>query len=211
MKQFRLIAFIALFLCAQARAAVVYNNFGSGDTYLTNIGWTVGLSPSGITFVDGDRFSVTGSDYLLDSITLPLAYNDGPSRDADIQLRADTGGLPGGVIEAFHFINLPSLSPIPTLPVVATSVAHPLLHDGEQYWITASAADPSMLVWQMNSIHDEGLHAASVDGSPFTTVSGVRGAFRVEGTAVPEPATTVLSLLGASSLCRFRRRTDPRR
>src|SRR4051812_20198817 len=120
MKQFCLSALVVIFLGAEARAAVIYSNFGPGDTYRTNVGWTIGLSPSGITIVQGDPFSIGGSDYVLDSITLPLAYNDGPSRDGDIQLRANASGLPGAVIEAFHLSNLPTLSPIPSVPVVVS-------------------------------------------------------------------------------------------
>jgi hypothetical protein len=205
---FAMVLSAALLSSGTAHADVLYNNFGPDDTYRLEAGWTIGLSQSGSTFVQGDPFLVSVSDYQLNSITLPLAYVSGPTQDAQVQLRADNGGLPGAVIETFQFTNLPQISAVYEPPTTEASTAHPVLQAGQEYWLIASAIDGDEDVWQMNTTGDLGLHAQSDDGAPFVGESGTRGAFRVEGTAVPEPCTTSLFVF-ASLLVPLRRRRRP--
>jgi hypothetical protein len=190
----------ALLYCACAaaptRAEVLFDNFAPGDRY-QGPGWVIGHSfLGGGTFVVGDAFRVAGGDFILSSVTLALSHFSGPNA-VDVQFRADAAGLPGAVLEAWHFENLGEFGVL-NPPVVADSVLHPLLSDGEQYWVTASASDVSEMVWNLNSTGDRGPQAFSEDGSPFQAYTDSDGAFRVVGAAVPEPAT--LTLLGVGAL-----------
>jgi hypothetical protein len=99
---------------SMARAdVVIYNNFGPGDTYFTNGGYVIGFGgrPGQENIVDFFPFQVTGASYALTRIDLALSYRFGPNA-IDVQIRGDSGGLPGPVIETWHFSNLP---PFPTL------------------------------------------------------------------------------------------------
>jgi hypothetical protein len=178
------------------RAEVLFDNFAPGDRYQKATGWLIGHSLGGDTFVVGDAFRVAGGDFILSSVTLALSHSSGPNA-VDVQFRADAAGLPGAVLEAWHFENLGEFGVL-NPPVVADSVLHPLLSDGEQYWVTASASDVSDMVWNINSTGDRGLQAFSKDGSPFQAYTGDDGAFRVVG--VPEPTTLTLFGVGALGL-----------
>jgi hypothetical protein len=188
MKRFR-VAALALWVLAagQARADVLYNNFGTGDAYQTNNSWIIGRFPgTSITWVQGDPFRVTGGDVTLDRLTLALSWGVAGPNEVDVQFRADSGGLPGATLESFHFSNLGNFG-MNNPPVVADSALHPLLSAGAQYWVTASASDLSFISWNLNSTGDTGPHAQSQNGGPFNIVPGTRGAYRVEGTPSPAP------------------------
>jgi hypothetical protein len=206
MKRFR-VAALALFVVAagQARADVLYNNFGPGDTYDTRDAAIIGRFPGDtVTWVQGDPFRVTGADYTLDRLTLALGWFSGPNQ-VDVQFRADAGGLPGAVIESFHLTDLgPLFQNNP--PVVANSVLHPLLSAGAQYWVTASASDQTDVGWNTNSTGDTGPHAQSQNGGPFNVITSDRGAYRVEATPspVPEPGTLLLCGIGGLGLLGYR-------
>jgi hypothetical protein len=190
----------------RAKAGIIFNNFGPGDTYQVNISWVIGRFPgTTATNVQGDAFQVTGGNYTLNSLALALNLVSGPNA-VDVQFRADASGLPGTVLETFHFSNLdPSgqLNP----PVVCTSALHPLLLNGEQYWVTASASDLTDVGWNFNSIGDHGLHAISQNGGPFTVANFTRGALHVDAspaaTFAPEPGMLPLFCFGALCLLGF--------
>jgi hypothetical protein len=206
MKRFRgaVLAFFVL-AAGQARADVLYNNFGPGDSYQTGNSWIIGRFPgTSITWVQGDPFRVTGGDFTLDRLTLALSWVAGPN-EADVQLRADAGGLPGATLESFHFSNLGNFGNN-NPPVAANSLLHPLLSAGAQYWVTASASDLTDIAWNLNSTGDRGPHAQSQNGGPFSLVDSDRGAYRVEATPspVPEPGTLLLCGIGGLGLLGYR-------
>jgi hypothetical protein len=82
-----------------------------------------------------------------------------------------------------------------------TSTTHPVLSAGQQYWLVASMVDPTATAywWTPNS-GDLGLNAASFDGGPFFVQALPRGAFEIDGAAVPEPASVLLCGIGAVTL-----------
>jgi hypothetical protein len=187
-----------------ARADVLYNNFGPRDSY-GSLGFVIGRAPGDtVTWVQGDPFRVTGSDFTLDRLTLALSWALTGPNEVDVQFRADAEGLPGATIESFHFSNLGFFGQNHP-PVVADSVLHPLLSAGAQYWVTASASDLSAMAWNWNSTNDVGPHARSQNGGPFDIITINRGAFRVEGTPspAPEPATLALAGVGLFGMVGF--------
>jgi hypothetical protein len=202
------VAVLALFFGGAARADVIFNNFGPGDSYTTNQGWTIS-GPTGAPpgFVQGDAFSIpAGPDLQLDRIRLAVGHVTGPNQ-VIVTLRADAGGLPGAVLETFNFTNLGAFGQN-NPPLSADSVLHPLLHAGAQYWLIADPGNAATWdAWSLNTVNDVGPHAQSQGGGPFTENNLTRGAFEIFGSpaAVPEPATVTLLSTGALLLAGWRR------
>ncbi len=76
-----------------------------------------------------------------------------------------------------------------------TSVAHPTLTAGTQYWITVSSSVNFAIAWNDNSTGDASDQAISSDGgaSWFSPSGMTPSAYEVDGaTSVPEPSTTIL-------------------
>jgi hypothetical protein len=180
-----------------AQADVIFNNFGPNNGYNTGSGYIIGTS---ITWVQGDAFTPTGNSFTLDRIELALGHGVGPN-EIDVSLRTDAGGLPGAVLESFHFSNMGPLGQN-NPPVVGDSTLHPFLAQNTQYWLIASAPDVTFIGWGFNSTNDRGPHAQSFNGGPFNVESqGTRGAFRTTGTpAIPEPGGLVLFGVGMAAL-----------
>jgi hypothetical protein len=196
MQRFTLgLAALLLLVCGvgRAKAETIFNNFGPGDTYQKNSSYVIGLAGGGtFTSSQGDGFRVTGGNYTLNSLTLALCIVSGPNA-VDVQFRADAGGVPGTILETFHFSNLGQFGKL-NPPVVGTSELHPLLLEGEEYWVTASAGDQTTAGWNLNSTGDFGDVAFSRDEGPFTVTQRPLAAMRID--AVPEPTTITLLSIG---------------
>jgi hypothetical protein len=189
----------------QIKAEVIFSNFGPGDSYDLNHGATIGLA--GGTYIDtAVTFTPIGNSFTLDRIELavglanPAGQGFGPNL-LDVALTTSVGGFPGSVLEMFHFVD--AMGPFTSwnAPLIADSALHPLLSEGTQYWLVASAPDPgTTAAWNWNTTGDLGAHAQRVNGGSWFFVTPSRGAFRVSGTAVPEPSTFPLLSLGAVAL-----------
>jgi uncharacterized protein (TIGR03382 family) len=141
--------------------------------------------------------------YTLSSITVSVQFISGTSNQLTIDL---AGGLsqPGAPIESFSLTGIPSTFP-GTVQTV-TSVLNPTLSAGTRYWVVLSAADPASTYdgWAQGLVSiPGGLFLGQNTNFPNWSIGGLSnsagGAFSVDGTAVPEPATGALSL-GALAL-----------
>jgi hypothetical protein len=190
------------------RADVIVNNFGPGDSYDISQGWQVGTSPVGGPVLEqAVAFTPAGASFMLDRIEVALSqsgFSTGPNL-IEVALTTSSGGVPGTVLETFRFVD--AMGPFGRFnpPLAADSVLHPLLLEGEQYWLVASVPQPTTLAdWNLASPIDLGRRAfREVGGSWQVADANVRGAFRVSGTPsggaeVPEPAA--LTLLGSGVL-----------
>jgi hypothetical protein len=192
----------------QAKAGIIFNNFGPGDSYDVNRGVTVGLAGGIGGHIDTTAvaFIPIGNSFALDRIELAMSLVNpgglgfGPNL-LDVALTTSVGGFPGAVLETFHFAN--AMGPLGFLnpPLIADSFLHSLLSEGTQYWVVASAPDLSTsAAWNLNTTNDPGPQAQQEDGGPWFLVSPPRGTFRVSGTAIREPSTFTLLGLGVLGL-----------
>ena len=182
-----------------ASADVLYSNFGDGDTYLLDRGWTLsyGGPLGGEVNEQAVAFTVTGGDYYFNTAEFAVLLNWGPDI-VYMGLHADENGNVGAEIETTTasgvtdpFVWAP--------PMVATFSGSTVLEDGMTYWLTMRTAEEDALSsWAFNAIDDFGLRAWQTNGGGWNPTFGQpgtdsqRGVFRINGTAVPAPGTILL-------------------
>jgi hypothetical protein len=199
---------------APARADVIFTNFGPGDTYNSNSGWTVAgpATPLSLQYV-ADHFNTGASAY--DNLVFEGAFewvaNEG-TNGLILELRQDDGsGLPGTVLETspvFDVVQLPSSEIVTwTLPTSLT------LNANTDYWFSARPnASDGALAWMMNNTGDNGF-ARTHDGSTWGPGAGASPAFRVSGSVavIPEPGAVATALVFGGALSGLMLRSRHRR
>jgi hypothetical protein len=202
----------ALEIPVPAWSEVIYSTFGPGDTFDVNIGRSLGGPPSQINWAVAEAFT-PHSKAIFTEVEL-AAYSDTGGDSMLVQLRDDNLGLPGSVLESLTITDLADYTEAPSGTLaVGLSILKPRLVAGNQYWITASALDGMEGVWQYSSPNVTGPTASSVDGgATWTSANSQQTAFRVDGSAVPEPSTLALigSVAAALVSCHWQRRQGRR-
>jgi hypothetical protein len=209
---FTFFAVLSILVCVgSANASTVFSNLGPGDSYNCCLGWTV-AGPNAPNATDKASPFTPSSTYTFDSVEVAFQW-EAFTNAGVIWLMSDDGGLPGTILESFHFTNLPLFKTTSTQLAVGTSTLHPLLSAGVQYWVAASGEGDSLLSFNMNVTGDTGL-ASRDDHEPwgFAGIPGIgigpvttplAGAFRVSGTAfttAPEPSAILLLGMGVFAL-----------
>jgi hypothetical protein len=207
-ERFLLIAAL-MALCSGGQASTVYSSLGEpGDLYDQSAGYIIdgGVSGSSLTF-SGVAFAFTagGSGYL-NQIRLAVCRSSVASTStnlAKISINLDNGhNLPGTALETYLNVSCPGTFGSKNPLASVTSTTSPLLQAGVTYWLCVEPSVPSSaLNWDFNSL---GLNALCAgDGFPSAWhVAGTHttGAFDVQVTPVPEPATVSLMALGILAL-----------
>src|SRR5262249_28185784 len=149
---------ISLFLSSALHAAIVFDNFGPGDSYdVTSNPFGLAAGAHGPVYL-ADGFTPTAS-FTLDSLQLAIAWFGGPNSVDVSFMDSSANGNPGARIESFHLKNiLPDERPphqiiSAGLLVTVHSTLHPLLLPGKRYWVMTTAGDPATEGgWHRNSV-----------------------------------------------------------
>jgi uncharacterized protein (TIGR03437 family) len=98
----------------------------------------------------------------------------------ELALRADSGGMPGPVLESMMAMGVL----IPSVQLVSfSSATSPVLVAGRRYWLTAATAEGSSFLWWDAYPQDFGLGMFSHNGGPWQIDYSERGGFRILGYA----------------------------
>jgi hypothetical protein len=211
----RILLLSGLALCGSAlKADSIYSNFGPGFSYFDGNG--VIVSNGSIDYSVAEEFSPT-ADYDLSTIEFVASTKTpDPANTVSVSIYADNGGVPAAT--ALETITLTgqlaafdgTLSPVLT----ATSLAHPELIAGSQYWLVMDGPAAEYLVWDNNStlgvgyLETNGSAGQWVLPNPFE--SETNGVFEVDGTldspTAPEPRTWMLLAGGLGLIIGMSRR-----
>jgi hypothetical protein len=204
MRLYRNVFAIMVLATAPAGAGVIYSTFGPGDSY-----WPTVFGYGGASLDVGSAFTPTATSVLTG---IDVAYMGTSVGTLDVWIAADDGGVPGPVLDSFHFS--PGSVPAPGTILSADSTLNPVLYSGSQYWIWA---DVHHAVWYGNYLGD-GILAPMVYRRSSTDPWVIRGnavapAYRINGEQVPEPGSfgLVLPAIGGLVAVGAYRRLKPRR
>jgi hypothetical protein len=105
-------------------------------------------------------------------------------------------------LESFQLMNKLPFSENEGPPLLVDSALHPLLDANTDYWLVATAPQPTEAIWNVNNLpydYSGGTMAYRHNNNPRETPSiNPIPAFAISGSPTPEPAT--LSLLGIGAL-----------
>jgi hypothetical protein len=192
------------------RAAILFDNYTPGDPTYIGGGYGIGDDFYGGVHVIGEQFAITGSgNFFLTQITVPIGYGFGTNL-VTLRLFTDSGtNVPGKIVQAPGALLETWTATVYDGPEhimhpIVLSSAGTVLTGGKQYWLLAYGDQNESSFWSQNTVGGYGLRYQDgfINGA---SPSIPQGAFRVEGTAVPEPAVASLLILGTISAFRLRR------
>ena len=196
-----------------ASGDVIYSNFGAGDTYDLEYGWTLayGGPLGGDSYEDAVAFTVTGGDFYFDSADVAVNHFWGPDL-VHFNLHADDNGSPGSILDSSSASGVIA-SGTQSSPMTANFGGDLILQNGQTYWLALRTDEQdAWLSWAFNIVDDFGLRAWQVNNGPWNPTLGSpgtdseRGVFRINGTAVPAPG--MAALLAIAGAVRIRRRRN---
>jgi hypothetical protein len=209
--------FMAVLTTAPANAeSILFSTLGPGDAFDVNAASFFGFDEG----EEGDpdsRFARAmpfspSSTAALTSLDLALDFTPNiPPGTLVINLFAAEGALPGLLLETFT-----RTEPLAPGVYSFSSLAQPVLHVGQDYFIEATTSGRGFGGWFFSSVipeeHARGLEAFRIDNGPWRRLAapGEIVALRVTGDAAPVPEPASVILVGtAVALVRLRRSLSP--
>lgn len=203
MKFFKLAVLMCSLAASAAHAADFFNNFGPGNSFTDGGLVLQGPSVGTIGKIDqANAFTTDGNGYLLDSVSLGVFADTGPtivSTDGlKIQIATDAGGLPGGVLASADIPNIPA-----TGKQIVTAAFSPVaLAPNTTYWVIANSQGGFSGSWDTNDIGDLGPTAGRANDGAWDLhgVNETRFAMELSGRVIPapEPQAWIFMLGGAA-------------
>ena len=215
----RLLCFAAFFgmLSGIAAAGTVYTNLApAGPAFTCCGGWVVSGAESLFPFLPREQpafaFQAAG-DFEFTELDVAVGWMGGTNR-INVELRADSGNLPGAILESWIEDNIPSIlvcCSVESLTYAAgNSTGAISFMDGSQYWVVVRpGATDTVAAWALNNTGATGLGASDAGSGFLFSAKTDIAAFAVQGTPTPEPATWQLAGLAALSAIVLRARLRP--
>ncbi len=191
-------------IASSAAADIIYDNFGPEDSFDSTVSVSVG-GFSGFQFAF--RFTVTGGDFALTSLTAPIGFVNG-TNEVLLTIYSDFF-TPFTTLETSTGSGFQDTG-TPITPTEFGFSGSTILRDGEQYWVGFEPNDlfDDTLSWFLNDQEDFLLRSERFPGGSWAVPSASRsGAMRIEGNLVPAPAPIAVFGFGLSAIL-FRRQRD---
>lgn len=190
-----------LAICSAAFAQVAYDNFGPGDTFVENSGWTIGAASEQEIALQFDSLA-TG---ILAGVRFASFYLTG-STDLQIQLLEDSSNELGSVMKTW---NITKSDGAPgTITNLTSSDPSIILTTGTTYWLEMTTTSGGHHAWNFNDQGDTGRLAFNNSGGSWNYLDNQDfGVFNVR--LVPEPASMIALGVGVAALVARRRRKQP--
>ncbi|HEX4785264.1 MAG TPA: PEP-CTERM sorting domain-containing protein [Candidatus Sulfotelmatobacter sp.] len=212
---FLLLGLLVSLPIASRADSVLFNDFGTGNTYNASVGLTIAGAQSGPKFVEWGEAFTSNSKFDLTEIKMALGQFTGVN-GVRVSLDINNGGGPGTSLASWTFVGLPQFGSTNSAVQTESFANGIVLQAGQRYWLVATPfAASTQAVWNLNSTGVVGLGAVNF-GSVWLTATVPSGAFEVLGkTVVPEPGTWLLfgaglfGILGAASIKRRPRLQAP--
>lgn len=185
---------------------VIAGNFGPGDSYQTGTGnsWGTGYPglPASSDYAQNaiEFTNSTGTTYVLDQFRFAANYYDGENSITASFYGGSSDLNSATLLESFTFS---APTQFDSYIFTAVSSLHPVIQAGETYFIALSVLrDPAVGTlwgWQWNDQNQQGNWWTKSDDFPWFTQSSVTPVFDVSATAVPEPSSILLGMIGLVS------------
>ncbi len=190
---------------SQAKADIIFNDYGPKYAYNTNNGLLVdGPASTGVANIVANEFRASQSEFVT-SIDLGVSLQKG-TNSLTVSLMTDNDGVPGSVLESYDFVNQMGEFGSQNGPLIATSLLNPSLVAGTNYWLVVAPGDSgTSAAWNLNDQRVLGPVSDSSDGGAKwgSHTKQTLGAFEVFGeqppSATPEPGSLVLWCTGVAS------------